>query len=153
MKRRHSRADAAATVARARALRPGIAIGADVIAGFPTETDALFAETRDFIAEHQIPYLHVFPYSERPGTPAARMPAVPVPVRRARAATLRALAGANAASFHAGFVGRTLDVLVEKPALGRSPHYAPVRLPAGHVPGTVVRSTIGSSSAAELVAG
>ena len=89
MKRRHLRADAAAAIARARALRPGIAIGADLIAGFPTETEALFRETLDFVAEAELPFLHVFPYSERPGTPAARMPAVPVPLRRERAARLR----------------------------------------------------------------
>ena len=81
MRRRRSRARAA--------LRPGIAIGADLIAGFPTETEALFRETLDFVAEAELPFLHVFPYSERPGTPAARMPAVPVAVRRERAARLR----------------------------------------------------------------
>ena len=145
MKRRHSRADAAATIARARSLRPGIAIGADVIAGFPTETDALFAETRDFVEEQAIPYLHVFPYSERPGTPAARMPTVAVPVRRERAARLRALANANAVGFHAGFVGQALDVLVEKPGLGRSPHYAPVRLGEHHLPGTLATFSIRSA--------
>ena len=89
MKRRHLRADAAGAVARARSLRPGIAIGADLIAGFPTETEVLFRETLDFVAEAELPFLHVFPYSERPGTPAARMPAVPVAVRRERAARLR----------------------------------------------------------------
>ena len=71
------RADAAAAIERARALRPGIAIGADLIAGFPTETEAMFAETLQFVTEAELPFLHVFPYSERPGTPAARMPAVP----------------------------------------------------------------------------
>ena len=83
MKRRHLTADAHAVIERARAARPGIAIGADLIAGFPTETDALFQETLDFVTSHALPFLHVFPYSERPGTPAARMPAVPKPVRRA----------------------------------------------------------------------
>ncbi len=92
MRRRHSPAGPLAAIARARRLRPGVAIGADLIAGFPTETDALAAETERFVAEAAIPYLHVFPYSERPGTPAARMPAVPVPVRRERAARLRAIA-------------------------------------------------------------
>ena len=150
MKRRHSRADAAATIARARSLRPGIAVGADVIAGFPTETDALFAETRDFVEEHAIPYLHVFPYSERPGTPAARMPAVAVPVRRERAGRLRALAAANAAGFHAGFIGRSLAVLVEKPGLGRSPHYAPVRIAPDHLPGTVAQLSIRSADMSGL---
>src|SRR6185312_8869364 len=102
MKRRHLRADALAVIARARALRPGIGIGADLIAGFPTETDALFAETLAFVQEADIPFLHVFPYSERPGTPAARMPPVAKPVRRERAAQLRAAGAANAARFYAG---------------------------------------------------
>lgn len=152
MKRRHLRADAARTIARARALRPGLAIGADVIAGFPTETEALFAETLDFVRAEAIPYLHVFPYSERPGTPAARMPAVPVAERRARAAALRAAAAENARAFHAGFVGRELEVLVEKPGLGRSPHYAPVRLAADHPPGPLLRTTIAGADAAGLLA-
>ena len=97
MRRRHSRADALAVIARARRLRPGIAIGADLIAGFPTETDAHQQETLDTIGEAAIPYVHVFPYSERPGTPAARMPTVPVPVRRARAEALRQQGRAAAA--------------------------------------------------------
>ncbi len=85
MRRRHLRADALAVVERARRLRPGLAVGADLIAGFPTETDALFEETLRFVEEAALPYLHVFPYSERPGTPAARMPADP----RARPARAR----------------------------------------------------------------
>jgi threonylcarbamoyladenosine tRNA methylthiotransferase MtaB len=84
MRRRHSRGEALAVVRRARDLRPGIAIGADLIAGFPTETDALFDDTIRFVTEAALPYLHVFPYSERPGTPAARMPAVPKPIRKQR---------------------------------------------------------------------
>ena len=137
MRRRHLRADAADVVARARALRPGIAIGADLIAGFPTESEALFAETLGFVEEHAIPYLHVFPYSERPGTPAARMPAVPVAVRRERAARLRAAGAAQAARFHAGQVGRVVHVLVESDAGGRSEHFCPVRLVGGACAGTV----------------
>ena len=136
MKRRHSRAQALQVVARARALRPGIAFGADLIAGFPTETDALFAETLDFVGEAGLAYLHVFPYSERPGTPAARMPAVPVLVRRARAATLRAAAGRGAAAFHAAQLGRIVLVLMETETAGHSEHFSPVRLarPCGATP-------------------
>ena len=78
-----------AVIARARALRPGIALGADLIAGFPTETEALFADTLAFVAEAEIPFLHVFPYSERPGTPAARMPPCRPPSPRARGAPAR----------------------------------------------------------------
>jgi threonylcarbamoyladenosine tRNA methylthiotransferase MtaB len=151
MKRRHSRAGALAAIARARALRPGIAIGADLIAGFPTETDALFRETLDFVAEAELPYLHVFPYSERPGTPAARMPAVPRPLRRERAARLREAGRAQAARFHADLVGRELAVLTENDGIGRTEHFAPVRL-AHARPGAVLRARITASDADFLVA-
>jgi len=128
MKRRHLAADARAVIARARMLRPGIAIGADVIAGFPTESDALFAQTLDFVRAQDIPFLHVFPYSERPGTPAARMPAVPVAVRRERAARLREAGHANAAAFHALQLGRQVDLLTETERSGHSEHFVTVKL-------------------------
>ncbi len=151
MKRRHSRADALAAIARARALRPGLAIGADLIAGFPTETDALFDETLAFVNEAAIPFLHVFPYSERPGTPAARMPAVPVPVRRERAARLRAAGEHNAAAFYAGQVGRLADVLTETDGAGHTEHFAPVRL-GDASPGTLLRARITGADARGLLA-
>ena len=141
MKRRHSVADAAAAIARARRVRPGLAIGADLIAGFPTETDALFAETLGFVREHAVPYLHVFPYSERPGTPAARMPAVSVAVRRERAALLRAEGAASAEAFHRSLVRSAIEVLVEKNGRGRSEHYAPVELD-GAAPGDLVTAVV-----------
>ncbi|HEX4259928.1 MAG TPA: MiaB/RimO family radical SAM methylthiotransferase [Acetobacteraceae bacterium] len=150
MKRRHSRAGALAAVARARALRPGIAVGADLIAGFPTETEALFAETLDFVAEAALPYLHVFPYSERPGTPAARMPPVPVAARRERAARLRQAARLEAASFHAALVGRDVAVLVERDGAGRSEHFCPVRGAAGAA-GSVVRARVAAADADGLL--
>jgi threonylcarbamoyladenosine tRNA methylthiotransferase MtaB len=133
MRRRHSPADALALIRRARAVRPGIGIGADLIAGFPTETDAHAAETERFVAEAEIPYLHVFPYSERPGTPAARMPPVPVAARRDRAARLRLIAATHAARFHAAQLGETVTVLVERGGRGHSERFTPVRLdaPAG----------------------
>ena len=133
MKRRHSRAGALAVIAQARALRPGLAVGADLIAGFPTETDALFAETLAFVEEAAIPYLHVFPYSERPGTPAARMPAVAPALRRDRAARLRAAGQRQAAAFHAGQVGSEAEILAERGGVGHTEHFAPVRIaaPAG----------------------
>ncbi|MFT8597444.1 tRNA (N(6)-L-threonylcarbamoyladenosine(37)-C(2))-methylthiotransferase MtaB [Acetobacter orientalis] len=131
MKRRHLAQDAASVIARARALRPGLGIGADVIAGFPTEDDALFEETRAFLAEQGIPYLHVFPYSERPGTPAARMRAVPVPERKARAATLRAVGAASAQNYYQALLGQNLRVLMETPTSGHSEQFAPVRLAQG----------------------
>ncbi|MBO1324732.1 tRNA (N(6)-L-threonylcarbamoyladenosine(37)-C(2))-methylthiotransferase MtaB [Acetobacter sp. TBRC 12305] len=131
MKRRHLVGDALRVIERARALRPDIGIGADVIAGFPTEDDGLFEETRQFLAETALPYLHVFPYSERPGTPAARMRAVPVPERRARAASLRAVGEASAARYYASLLGRPLHVLMETATTGHSEQFAPVRLAQG----------------------
>jgi threonylcarbamoyladenosine tRNA methylthiotransferase MtaB len=138
MKRRHLRADAAAAIGRARALRPGIAIGADLIAGFPTETEALFAETLQFVTEAELPFLHVFPYSERPGTPAARMPAVPHRLRRERAARLREAGRGAAHLFFAAQLGRTVSLLTETADGGHSEHFAPVRLVAPVEPGTLL---------------
>ena len=138
MRRRHSRADAAAVLARARALRPGIAIGADLIAGFPTETDALFEETLAFVQDAQLPYVHVFAYSERPGTPAARMPPVPVPVRRMRAAQLRAAAGVHAVAFHRAQLGREVRVVIERGGAGHTEHFSPVRVTGSHPVGALV---------------
>jgi threonylcarbamoyladenosine tRNA methylthiotransferase MtaB len=128
MKRRHGRAEAAAVIARARAARPGIAFGADLIAGFPTETEALFAETLGFVDETAITFLHVFPYSERPGTPAARMPVVAKPVRRERAGRLREAGARQARRFFDAQVGRVVSVLTESAGAGHSEHFAPVRL-------------------------
>ena len=154
MRRRHLTGDAAGAIARARDLRPGIAIGADLIAGFPTETDALFAETLDFVTAAALPYLHVFPYSERPGTPAARMPAIPVATRRARAAQLRAAAAGPA--FFAAQLGRIVQVLTEADAAGystgHSEHFAPVRLTATSPPGAILTSPMGRIVAARVTA-
>lgn len=150
MKRRHLRADALAVIARARALRPGIGIGADLIAGFPTETEELFAETLAFVTEAEIPFLHVFPYSERPGTPAARMPAVAVAIRRERAARLRAAGQAQAARFYAAQIGAEISVLAESDATGHSEHFAPVRIAA--TPGTLLRARVTGTDAAGLIA-
>jgi threonylcarbamoyladenosine tRNA methylthiotransferase MtaB len=138
MKRRHSVADARRVIDQARALRPGIAIGADLIAGFPTETDALFRETLAFVEAADMPFLHVFPYSERPGTPAARMPAVPVAMRRERAARLREAGRRAARRFFEAQVGQTVSVLMEAANTGHSEHFVPVRLQGDAEPGRVV---------------
>ncbi len=151
MKRRHSVAQAAAVIERLRRKRPGIAIGADLIAGFPTETDALFAETLDFVRGLALPYLHVFPYSERPGTPAARMPAVPVPARRERAAALRAAGEGARAAFFAAQIGRTAAVLTETEGVGHTEHFAPVRV-HGAPAGTLLRARVTGCDARGLVA-
>ena len=152
MKRRHLTANALATIDRARSLRPGIAIGADLIAGFPTETDALFKETLGFVEAADMPFLHVFPYSERPGTPAARMPAVGKSVRRERAALLRA-AGARAAErFLAVHVGRDIALLTESGDTGHSEHFAPVRLASAAEPGRVMTARVTGSTGSVLLA-
>jgi threonylcarbamoyladenosine tRNA methylthiotransferase MtaB len=150
MKRRHSRDDAAAVIGRARELRPGIAIGADLIAGFPTETEENFAATLDLVEAEKIPFLHVFPYSERPGTPAARMPAVAKPVRRARAARLRAAGEAVARRFYAAQLGREVAVLAESDTGGHTEHYAPIRVAA--VAGELLRARVVAIDGRGLIA-
>ncbi|HEY4040303.1 MAG TPA: tRNA (N(6)-L-threonylcarbamoyladenosine(37)-C(2))-methylthiotransferase MtaB [Rhodopila sp.] len=152
MRRRHSRAGALAVVNRARAARPGIAIGADLIAGFPTETDAMFEDTLRFVREAALPYLHVFPYSERPGTPAARMPSVPKPVRRDRAAALREAGVAEASRFFAAQIGRTVSLLTEAEQTGHSEHFAPVRLARPSIPGRLLRARVISATNDALLA-
>lgn len=152
MRRRHLTRDARAVITRARALRPGIAIGADLIAGFPTETDALFEETLAFITEAELPFLHVFPYSERPGTPAARMPSVPMPVRRGRAARLREAGRASAARFLRSQVGRRIALLTEADDTGHSEHFAPVRLSSPALPGQLVAARVTAANEQFLLA-
>ncbi|MEZ5670437.1 MAG: tRNA (N(6)-L-threonylcarbamoyladenosine(37)-C(2))-methylthiotransferase MtaB [Alphaproteobacteria bacterium] len=126
MKRRHSAADATTVVDRARALRPDVVFGADLIAGFPTETEAMAANTLALVEALDLTWLHVFPYSARQGTPAARMPQVPAPMRKARAAALRAAGDAAVARHLAAQVGRTVPVLMETDGLGRTAQFAPV---------------------------
>jgi threonylcarbamoyladenosine tRNA methylthiotransferase MtaB len=152
MKRRHLCAGARAAIDRARTLRPGIAIGADLIAGFPTETDALFAETLAFVEAADLPFLHVFPYSERPGTPAARMPSVPVPLRRERAARLREAGRHAARRFYDALVGHTITVLTESSDTGHSEHFAPVRLQAPVEAGRLITARVAEATDEGLVA-
>jgi threonylcarbamoyladenosine tRNA methylthiotransferase MtaB len=143
MKRRHLRADVLATCERARALRPDIVFGADLIAGFPTETEDMHRNTMSLLDECGLTWLHIFPYSARSGTPAARMPQVPVERRRARAAELRVAGERRLDLFLADQIGRDIAALVEKPGEGRSEHYAPVHLADGLAPvGSVVRARV-----------
>ena len=137
MKRRHSRADALAVAKRAQALRPDVALGADLIAGFPTESDEMFENTRRLIDEADLAYLHVFPYSERPDTPAARMPQVPKPVRRERARVLRDAGGAALVRHLDRQVGRTVRAIVEAEGFARAEDFSPIDI-AGGRPGSVV---------------
>ena len=152
MKRRHSRADVLRLCDRLRALRPGIAFGADLIAGFPTETQAMHENSRRLIADAGLVWLHVFPYSPRPGTPAARMPQVPGPERRARAAELRAAAEGPRQRFLEGRIGGESQVLLEKPDSGRDERFAEVDFdrPAGE-PGDLVQARISGVAGERLI--
>jgi threonylcarbamoyladenosine tRNA methylthiotransferase MtaB len=141
MKRRHARTDAVELCAEVRRLRPDVVFGADLIAGFPTETEAMFRNTLDIVDDCGLTYLHVFPYSARPGTPAARMPQVPVSLRKERAARLRAKGEAAVARFLSSRVGSTARVLIEKDRFGRCEHYAPVELDGGR-PGEIVPARV-----------
>ncbi len=142
MKRRHLRADALAACRRARALRPDVALGADLIAGFPTESEAMFQNTLSLAEEAALTHLHVFPYSQRPGTPAARMPQVPGPVIRERAARLRAAAQSRHREWLAGQIGDTARILVEEGGRGHSEHYALVQLALPEREGSIVTARL-----------
>ncbi len=152
MKRRHLRADALGFCERARALRPGIVLGADLIAGFPTETEAMFANTLALVEDCGLTFLHVFPFSPRPGTPAARMPPVAPEAVRERAARLRA-AGAAALSRHlAAEVGQVRHILTEGPRTGRTEGFAEVALSADHPAGRIVALRITGQDGRRLLA-
>ncbi len=150
MKRRHSRAQAVEVATRARTLRPDVALGADLIAGFPTETEAMFANTLALVEDCGLTWLHVFPYSPREGTPAARMPQVDGHMRSERAARLRAAGEAAVARHLAAQQGRVLPVLMESGGLGRTPQFAPVQV-AGAAEGTLVDVRIVGSNGGRLI--
>ncbi|MGE3148691.1 MAG: radical SAM protein, partial [Pseudorhodoplanes sp.] len=152
MKRRHSRADAIAFCAQARRLRPDIVFGADFIAGFPTESDAMFSRTLDLVEECGLTHLHVFPFSPRPGTPAARMPQVPSAVAKERARLLREKGEAALRRHLDGEVGREREVLAELNGIGRTIHFTSVRLPEGVAPGAVARLAIAGHDGRHLLA-
>jgi threonylcarbamoyladenosine tRNA methylthiotransferase MtaB len=139
MKRRHGRRDVIDLCARLRTLRPDIAFGADLIAGFPTETEAMFARTLDLVDEAGLCHLHVFPFSARRGTPAARMPQVPKALRHERAGRLRAAGERALAAFLARQIGHPAQVLVERHGRGRSETFAPFSIQApAPPPGEIV---------------
>jgi threonylcarbamoyladenosine tRNA methylthiotransferase MtaB len=150
MRRRHTRDDAYRVVERARRSRPDVVFGADLIAGFPTETDAMFADTLAAVDELALTYLHVFPYSARPGTPAARMPQLPDPVRRTRAALLREAGTRVRLAQYTKRIGETTEVLVETGRSARCPYYAPVELNRDLPAGSLVRVRITTAEASGL---
>ncbi|MGH6910695.1 MAG: tRNA (N(6)-L-threonylcarbamoyladenosine(37)-C(2))-methylthiotransferase MtaB [Phenylobacterium sp.] len=138
MKRRHLRADALKLIRDVRAVRPDTAFGADLIAGFPTETDEMFENTLSLVEEAGLSFLHVFPYSARPGTPAARMPAVKGDIVKARAARLRAAGDAALVRHLERQVGRTLAGLVERPGLARAEDFTEIAFTGEATVGGVV---------------
>ncbi len=142
MKRRHLSADAFDVVRRARKARPDAVFGADLIAGFPTETEAMFENTLAAVADLGLAYLHVFPYSPRPGTPAADMPQVFEGVRKDRARRLRLAGDAGLKRFLESRAGTTAQVLVEKDRRGLSQHYANVKLDFDAPPGAIVDARV-----------
>ena len=142
MKRRHSRADTIAFCETVRRLRPDAAFGADLIAGFPTETDAMFANTMALVDDAGLSYLHVFPFSARAGTPAARMPQLPRTIVKERARALRAKGDAALRARLESLVGTTQQVLVETTTTGRTPCFASVRFAGAAEPGSILTARI-----------
>ena len=149
MKRRHSRADAIGFCSQMRRLRPDIALGADIIAGFPTETEAMFARSQDLVDECGLTFLHVFPYSKRPGTPAARMPQVPGDAIKQRARRLRETGEGALRKRLASEIGATRQVLIESVRQGRTEHFLPVAI-SGGTPGAVRALVVAGNDGSRL---
>lgn len=153
MKRRHSREQAIETVERLKAARPDIAIGADIIAGFPTETEEMFANSLALVEQCDIVYGHIFPYSPREGTPAAKMPQVAVPVVKERAGRLRDACEARKNKFLQSLVGTRQSVLVERNGItGHAENFAPVRLEKQAASGHIADVTIKRVEEGTLIA-
>src|SRR6478752_6664718 len=149
MKRRHSRKDAILFCDQVRRLRPDIVFGADIIAGFPTETDEMFSRSLDLVEECRLTFLHVFPYSPRPGTPAARMPQVAGGAIKERAKRLRSAGETALLQRLQAEIGATREVLIESDGQGRTEHYLPVAI-AGERIGSVVPLRMAGRDGARL---
>ena len=152
MKRRHSRADTIAFCETVRRLRPDVAFGADLITGFPTESEAMFENSLKLVDDAGLTQLHVFPFSPRIGTPAARMPQLGAAIAKARGARLRAKGEAALEARFRTMIGRQCSVLVEKSGFGHSECFAPVRLEGAAVPGSILPVTITGVEAGHLTA-
>jgi threonylcarbamoyladenosine tRNA methylthiotransferase MtaB len=151
MKRRHTRADAVRFCEQVRRLRPDVVFGADLIAGFPTETDAMFINSLRLVRDCGLTYLHVFPYSRRPGTPAARMPQVEGAVIKERAARLRREGQAALARHLHAQIGQEAELLIERPGLGRTRGFAEVEIdPDVSRPGELVHVRVTGTEGARL---
>jgi threonylcarbamoyladenosine tRNA methylthiotransferase MtaB len=151
MKRRHSRADAIAFCQTVRRLRPDVVFGADVIAGFPTETEEMFARSLDLVDACGLTHLHVFPFSPRPGTPAARMPQIKREVIKDRARRLREKGQAALRCHLEAQVGAKRQVLVESSELGRTEHFTRARLAAPMQPGMILDVTVAGHDGRQLL--
>ena len=152
MKRRHSRADAISFCDQVRRLRPDVVFGGDIIAGFPTETEDAFARSLDLVDECGLTHLHVFPFSARPGTPAARMPQVAGEVVKDRARRLRQHGAAALARHLQGEIGATRRVLTERGGIGRTPQFTAVRINAPVEPGVMLDVGIAAHDGKQLIA-
>jgi threonylcarbamoyladenosine tRNA methylthiotransferase MtaB len=150
MKRRHDRADAIEFCAQVKRLRPDIALGADIIAGFPTETEDMFIRSMDLVEECGLSFLHVFPYSKRPGTPAARMPQVAGDAIKERARRLRTTGEAALQRRLESEIGAMREVLIESATQGRTEHFIPVAI-SGEAPGAVRRLMMAGHDGAKLL--
>lgn len=142
MKRRHSREDAIAFCSQVRELRPNIVFGADIIAGFPTETDEMFENSLRLVEECGLTFLHVFPFSPRPGTPAALMPQVTKAVIKERAARLRALGNERLLSYMETLDGQPVELLMERGQMGRAENFIEVQLDGPYQPGAIIRAKV-----------
>jgi threonylcarbamoyladenosine tRNA methylthiotransferase MtaB len=152
MKRRHLRDQSIRFCEDVRKLRPGIVFGADIIAGFPTETDEMFENSLKLVEDCGLAYLHVFPFSARASTPAARMPQLPMPVRKERAARLRSLGDIARDAYLARFVGRGVRVIMETETLGRSEEFAPVSFAQPQKIGAIVEAHVSALAGGKLIA-
>lgn len=152
MKRRHSRADAIAFCQQVKRLRPDVVFGADIIAGFPTEDEAMFGRSLALVDECQLTHLHVFPFSPRPGTPAARMPQVARPVIKERAARLRAKGEAALRNHLQVQVGKTLRVLTEFTPIGHTEQFTAVRFASQPSPGRIIDVRMAGHDGRHLIA-
>jgi threonylcarbamoyladenosine tRNA methylthiotransferase MtaB len=152
MKRRHLRDDAIAFCEEAKRLRPDMTYGADIIAGFPTETDTMFENSLKLIEECDLTWLHVFPYSPRNGTPAAKMPAVNGKVIKARAAQLRNAGDAKVRAHLSKQIGMTHHILMENPTMGRTEQFTEVTFETDQIEGQIVTAPILGQTGTQLTA-
>ncbi|OJW47554.1 MAG: tRNA (N(6)-L-threonylcarbamoyladenosine(37)-C(2))-methylthiotransferase MtaB [Alphaproteobacteria bacterium 41-28] len=152
MKRRHLRQDAINICQKLRTLRPDVTFGADIIAGFPTETDEMFENTKRIVDECDLSFLHVFPYSPRQGTPAARMPQVKKDIIKERAARLREAGQRNLEKTLARFVNQEVNLLLETEIQGHSEHFLKVELSTPHLPGSLIKARVSGIKESSLEA-